>query len=45
VSETRARPPRDSDAAKAIRFMAIKAAIFMLLPALVAAIVVFATLK
>jgi len=35
----------DGDAAKAIRFMAIKGAIFILLPLAIAALVVFFTLK
>jgi hypothetical protein len=43
----RGHEPRatESDAAKAIRFMAIKAAVFILLPLAVAAVVVSATLK
>lgn len=37
--------PARSDAAEAIRFMAVKAAIFILVPLIAAAIAVYVTLK
>jgi len=45
VSGPRAGSTPDSDAAKAIRFLAVKAAIFILLPLVVAAVAVYLTLK
>lgn len=37
--------PARSDAAEAIRFMAVKAAIFILVPLIAAAVAVYVTLK
>jgi hypothetical protein len=38
-------PPDDADARRAVRFILVKAAIFILIPALAAAVAVMLTLK
>lgn len=38
-------PRQDSDAAKAMRFMAVKAAVFILLPLLISLVAVYFTLR
>ncbi len=45
MSERPASKPTDSDAARAVRFLALKAAIFILVPLLAAVVAVVVLLK